>query len=109
MSFPTDHKKSPKVCPIDALGMKHIDYKDTAFLKKFITKFNKITPRRYSGVTLKNQKKLAQAIKRARYMALMPYVLDFRPRAVEPAAVVITDFLPSDGSDVAEIVVAAAE
>lgn len=68
-------------CPIDAAGMKHIDYKDTAFLKKFITKFNKITPRYYSGVSLKNQKKLAQAIKRARYMALLPYVLDLKQKS----------------------------
>ena len=65
-------------CPIDAAGIKVIDYKDTKFLAKFVTKYNKITPRYYSGVTLKNQKKLAQAIKRARYMALMPYVLDLK-------------------------------
>lgn len=62
-------------CPIEAAGIKHIDYKDVEFLKKYITKFNKIVPRYYSGVSLKNQRKLAQAIKRARYMALLPYVL----------------------------------
>ena len=83
--------QGPKVCPIEAAGITHIDYKDIAFLKKFITKFNKITPRRYSYVSLKNQKKLAQAIKRARYMALMPYVLDFRPRAEVVPPVVIID------------------
>lgn len=70
-------------CPIEALGIKHIDYKDTVFLRKYITKFNKIVPRYYSDVALKNQRKLAQAIKRARYMALLPYVLN--PRATTPA------------------------
>ena len=67
-----------KVCPIDEAGVTHIDYKDTAFLKKFLTKFNRIIPRYYSGTSLRNQKKLAVAVKRARYMALLPYVLEVR-------------------------------
>ena len=81
-----------KVCPIDEAGIKQIDYKDTEFLKKYLTKFNKIIPRYYSGTTLKNQKKLATAIKRARYMALLPYVLDARRTAVSstPAEVMAT-------------------
>jgi small subunit ribosomal protein S18 len=70
-----------KVCPIDEAGVTHIDYKDTTFLKKFLTKFNRIIPRYYSGTTLRNQKKLATAIKRARYMALLPYVLEVRATA----------------------------
>lgn len=57
-----------------------IDYKDVETLKKFVTKFNKITPRYYSGTDLKTQKRLSQAIKRARYMALMPYVLDLKQK-----------------------------
>jgi small subunit ribosomal protein S18 len=69
---------SKKKCPIEATGIKYIDYKDVEFLKKYITKFNKIVPRYYSGVSLKNQKKLAVAIKRARYMALLPYVLSLK-------------------------------
>jgi len=68
--------KKEKACPIEAAGIKHIDYKNVELLKQYITKFNKIVPRYYSGVSLKNQKKLAQAIKRARYMALLPYVLN---------------------------------
>lgn len=68
--------KKKKVCPIDAAGIKNIDYKDTVFLKQYLTKFNRIIPRYYSGVSLSNQKKLAQAVKRARYMALLPYVLE---------------------------------
>ena len=75
-----------KPCPINAEGIKHIDYKDVVLLKRFITKFNKITPRYYSGVTLKNQKKLAKAIKIARYMALLPYVLQPRLSRVAQAA-----------------------
>lgn len=69
-----------KPCPIEALGLKSIDYKDTVLLKQYLTKFNRIIPRYYSGVSLSNQKKLAQAIKRARYMALLPYVLDVKQK-----------------------------
>lgn len=81
---------SQKVCPIDAAGIKQIDYKDTEFLKNYITKFNKIVPRYYSGVSLKNQRKLSQAIKRARYMSLMPYILNPRKTVsvVTPVATV---------------------
>lgn len=77
MATPKSNKKK-KVCPIEEAGITQIDYKDTAFLKKFLTKFNRIIPRYYSGTSLRNQKNLAQAIKRARYMALLPYVLDVK-------------------------------
>ncbi len=63
-------------CPLDGIA---IDYKDVELLKKYITKFGKITPRYYTGVSLKNQKKLAIAIKRARMMALLPFVNRFDP------------------------------
>jgi len=56
-----------------------IDYKDVELLKKYITKFGKITPRYYTGVSLKNQKRLARAIKRARTMALLPFINRFDP------------------------------
>lgn len=76
-------KKAKKQCPIDEAGIKHIDYKDTELLRKYLTKFNRIIPRYYSGVSLSNQKKLAAAIKRSRYMALLPYVLEVtRPSGV---------------------------
>jgi small subunit ribosomal protein S18 len=65
-----------KVCPLDG---QIIDYKNVELLKKYITKFGKIVPRYYSGVTLKNQKKLAKAIKRARIMALLPFVKSYDP------------------------------
>jgi small subunit ribosomal protein S18 len=58
-------------CPLDWI---EIDYKNVDLLSKYITKFGKIVPRYYSHVSLKNQKKLATAIKRARMMALLPFV-----------------------------------
>ncbi|MDF1682582.1 MAG: 30S ribosomal protein S18 [Patescibacteria group bacterium] len=64
------------VCPLE--GVK-IDYKNIELLKKYITKFGKITPRYYTGVCLKNQKKLANAIKKSRIMALLPFVKSFDP------------------------------
>lgn len=67
---------SKKECPLNGLN---IDYKNIELLKKYITKFGKIVPRYYSWVCLKNQKKLANAIKRARIMALIPFVKDFDP------------------------------
>lgn len=63
-------------CPLEGVV---IDYKDVELLKKYITKFGKITPRYYTGVSLKNQKKLAIAIKRARMVALLPFVSRFDP------------------------------
>lgn len=54
----------------------YIDWKDTDFLKRFIPERGKILPRRISGVTAKDQRRIARAIKRARIMALLPYVAD---------------------------------
>ncbi len=65
-----------KICPLD---WQNIDYKNVSLLKKYITKFGKIVPRYYSGVSLKNQKKLSKAIKRARIMALIPFVKTYDP------------------------------
>jgi small subunit ribosomal protein S18 len=52
----------------------HIDYKDIATLRKFVNPYGRILSRRRTGLTAVNQRKLAQAIKRARFMGLMPYV-----------------------------------
>ncbi len=68
--------KAKTVCP---LAGENIDYKNVELLKKYITKFGKIVPRYYSGVCLKNQKKLSKAIKRARMMALITFVKRFDP------------------------------
>lgn len=52
-----------------------IDYKDVETLKRFINPHGKIMPRRRTGLSAANQRALAQAIKRARYMALLPYIV----------------------------------
>lgn len=63
-----------KQCPFTAAGMKHIDYKDVETLKQFITERGKIIPRRITGVSAQYQKLLTKAVKRARHMALLPFV-----------------------------------
>lgn len=66
--------KRRKSCPFTASGITHIDYKDIETLKEFITDRGKIMPRRITGVSLRHQRMLTNAIKRARYMALLPFV-----------------------------------
>lgn len=65
-----------KRCPFTSAGIDHIDYKDTNTLTKFITERGKILPRRITGVSAYHQKRLAEAIKRARHMALLPFVAE---------------------------------
>ncbi len=55
-------------------NIKHIDYKDLEILRKFLTPSGKIMPRRRSGLTAKHQRSFALAIKRARFMGLLPFV-----------------------------------
>jgi len=69
-------KRPKKYCRFKKLGIKYIDYKETEFLMKFINEQGKMLPRRITGNSLKYQRKVAQAIKRARQLALMPYVTD---------------------------------
>ncbi|MBU1033198.1 MAG: 30S ribosomal protein S18 [Patescibacteria group bacterium] len=52
-----------------------INYKDTDTLRRYLSSFGKIVPRKRSGVCAKHQRKLSQAIKRARFMALLPYTV----------------------------------
>ncbi|MFO1442275.1 30S ribosomal protein S18 [Bacillus sp. Bva_UNVM-123] len=66
--------KRRKVCFFTANGITHIDYKDVDLLKKFISERGKILPRRVTGTNAKYQRKLTIAIKRARTMALLPFV-----------------------------------
>ncbi len=68
--------KRRKQCPFTAAGVKHIDYKDIETLSQFITERGKIIPRRITGVSCYYQRLLALAIKRARYMALLPFVAE---------------------------------
>jgi small subunit ribosomal protein S18 len=65
-----------KYCRFKKYGIKHIDYKDPDFLLKFVNEQGKILPRRLTGTSLKYQRRLSKAIKRARHLAMMPYVGD---------------------------------
>ncbi len=65
-----------KYCRFKKNGIKYIDYKDANFLLKFVNDQGKVLPRRITGTSLKYQRKVAQAVKRARHMALLPYVAD---------------------------------
>ena len=65
-----------KYCRFKKNGIKYIDYKDPEFLKKFLNEQGKILPRRLTGTSLKFQRKVSVAVKRARHLALMPYVAD---------------------------------
>ena len=56
--------------------MKYNDYKDPEILKKFLNEQGKILPRRITGTSLKVQRRVAQAVKRARHLALLPFVTD---------------------------------
>ena len=69
-------KRPKKYCRFKKMGIKYIDYKDPEFLKKFVNEQGKMLPRRITGNSLKFQRKVAHAVKKARQMALMPYVTD---------------------------------
>lgn len=62
-----------KFCRFTADGVKKIDYKDLDTLKAYITETGKIVPSRITGTSAKYQRQLANAVKRARYLALLPY------------------------------------
>ncbi len=69
-------RRRKKVCIFCADKVDFIDYKDSAKLRKFISERGKILPRRISGTCSKHQRELNTAIKRARQVALLPYVSD---------------------------------
>ncbi|MFN5371665.1 MAG: 30S ribosomal protein S18 [Bacteroidia bacterium] len=73
---PSVDVKKKKYCRFKKSGIKYIDYKDADFLLKFVNEQGKILPRRLTGTSLKFQRKVSQAVKRARHIALMPYVAD---------------------------------
>lgn len=68
--------KRDKYCRFKKAGIKYIDYKDADFLLKLCNEQGKILPRRITGTSMKYQRKVSQAIKKARHLALMPYVAD---------------------------------
>ena len=69
-------KRFNKKCPFVSAGWKTIDYKDVDTLKKFVTERGKILPRRITGTCAKHQREVANAIKRARSISLLPFVAD---------------------------------
>ena len=73
---PTVDVKKKKYCRFRKARIKFIDYKDPDFLKKFLNEQGRILPRRITGTSVKYQRKVATAIKRARHLALLPYVTD---------------------------------
>jgi small subunit ribosomal protein S18 len=73
---PTVEVKKKKYCRFKKAGIRYIDYKDADFLLKFVNEQGKLLPRRLTGTSVKFQRKVSQAVKRARHIALMPYVAD---------------------------------
>ena len=71
-----NNRNSKKYCRFKKAGIKYIDYKDPDFLMRFVNEQGKILPRRITGTSLNYQRKVSQAIKRCRHLALMPYVGD---------------------------------
>ena len=69
-------RRRKKVCVFCGKENNEINYKDTAKLKKYVSERGKILPRRITGTCAKHQRSLTSAIKRARHVALMPYVQD---------------------------------
>ena len=76
MAFRKQRVGYKKVCYFTKNKVDYIDYKDVELLKKFISANGKITPRRVTGTSAKYQRMLTTAIKRARQMALLPYIVD---------------------------------
>ncbi len=76
LSNPNIGKQRKKYCRFRKFGIKYIDYKDPDFLLQFVNEQGKILPRRLTGNSLKYQRKVASAVKRARHLAMLPYVTD---------------------------------
>ena len=81
MAFERDNKnnknrKRRKVCQFCVDKCQHIDYKDTVKLRRSLSERSKILPRRATGTCAEHQRQLTEAIKRARQIALLPYVTD---------------------------------
>ena len=73
---PSVDTSKKKYCRFKKSGIKYIDYKDANFLVRFVNEQGKVLPRRLTGTSLKFQRKVGQAVKRARHLSLMPYVSD---------------------------------
>ena len=73
---PTVEVKKKKYCRFKKAGIKYVEYKDAESLKKFLNEQGKLLPRRLTGTSQKYQKKVATAVKRARHLAMLPFVTD---------------------------------
>jgi len=69
-------QNNQKHCHFCVNNVKEIDYKDTDVLRRFVSSYEKILPKKKKGTCAKHQRKLAQAIKRAREIALLPFTVD---------------------------------
>lgn len=69
-------KRQNKYCRFKKYNIHYIDYKDAEFLKRFLNEQGKILPRRITGNSLRAQRRLAVAVKRARHVAILPFVTD---------------------------------
>jgi small subunit ribosomal protein S18 len=67
-------KRSRKGDPLAEQGIRYVDYKDEKLLQRFLTERGKILPSRLSGISARHQRQISVAIKRARFLALLPYV-----------------------------------
>ncbi|MDG1298096.1 MAG: 30S ribosomal protein S18 [Saprospiraceae bacterium] len=76
LSNPNIGDKRKKYCRFRKYGIKYIDYKDEQFLMQFVNDQGKLLPRRITGNSLKYQRKVSTAVKRARHLAMLPYVTD---------------------------------
>jgi small subunit ribosomal protein S18 len=76
LSNPKIGNKRDKYCRFKRFGIKYIDYKDPDFLLQFVNEQGKLLPRRITGNSLKYQRKIASAVKRARHLAMLPYLTD---------------------------------
>ena len=76
LSNPSIGHLRKKYCRFRKFGIKHIDYRDPEFLLQFVNDQGKLLPRRITGNTLKYQRRVATAVKRARHLAILPYSTD---------------------------------
>ncbi len=76
LSNPKIGQNRKKYCRFRKFGIKYIDYKDADFLLQFINEQGKLLPRRITGNSLKYQRKVATAVKRARHLGILPFVTD---------------------------------
>ncbi|HMU97967.1 MAG TPA: 30S ribosomal protein S18 [Chitinophagales bacterium] len=76
LNAPKLGEQKKKYCRFKKMGIKYIDYKDPDFLLRFVNEQGKLLPRRITGNSLKYQRKVSQAVKKARHLALLPYVTD---------------------------------